>query len=161
MKTVDVSDVFKHLLPELTHTVYRVWDNEPTCNDPLKTTLTQAVCNDLREMMEGGGGLTYMLVDKMEDIERLPFYHTRYLLEGEEVDEVVCENNPDVIIDCWLEHKEDWTKELEIGKCHSLILHFTNGSRYTDEECKKMVSFLNKDDIVKFASKESLCTNGS
>tara|TARA_B100001105_G_scaffold186434_1_gene151040 strand:+ start:5095 stop:5562 length:468 start_codon:yes stop_codon:yes gene_type:complete len=153
MKTVDVSDMFKHLLPELTHTVSRVWDNEPTCNDPLKTTLTQAVCNDLRERMEGGGGLTYVLIDKVEDIDRLPVHHKRYLLDGEEVDEFECENNPDVVIDCWTEYKEEWTKELELEKCHSLVLHFTNGLRYTDEECKKVVSVFNKDDIVKFANK--------
>lgn len=117
MKTVDVSSMFEHLLPKLTHFVYRVWDNEHTCNDPLKTTLTQAVCNDLRERVKGGGGLTYILVDSR------------------------------------VEHREEWTKELEIEKCPSLIPHFTNGSRYTDEECKKLVSFLNIDYIVKFANK--------
>lgn len=150
MKTVDVSSMFKHLLPELTHTVYRVWDNESTCSDPLKTTLTQAVCNDLRQGIEGGG-LTYVLIDKMEDIERLPVHHKKYLLDGKEVDEFTCENNPDVVVDYWTEYKEEWTKELELEKCHSLVLHFTNGSRYTDEECERMINIFNKDDIVKFA----------
>ena len=152
--------MFEHLLPKSTHTVYRVWDNEDTCNDSLKTTLTQAVCDTLRKDMSEGG-LTYVLIDKMSDVDRLPAHHVKYLLDGEEVDEIECENNPDVVIDCWTEYKEAWTKELELERCHSLVLHFTNGSRYTDEECKKMIALLNKEDIVQFANQEALCITGS
>tara|TARA_R110002012_G_C11621766_1_gene609074 strand:- start:978 stop:1439 length:462 start_codon:yes stop_codon:yes gene_type:complete len=149
MKTVDVSSMFEKPLPKITHTVYRVWENESTCNDPLKTTLTQAVTNRLRDVITGEVSLTFILVDKREDIERLPIYHNRYLLNGKEIDESVGLTNPDTVISDWTEHKEEWTKDLELEKCHYLIMHFTNGYRYTDEECERLLPV---SDSIEFVS---------